>query len=93
MNVKITDFGLSKYGDYYKAKSSRPMPFEWMAIESIERGRYDTKTDVWSFGVLVWELLTNGSVPYINIDNDKLLNKLKNGYRLEKPNNCPDEIY
>ncbi|XP_035226687.1 vascular endothelial growth factor receptor 3-like [Stegodyphus dumicola] len=95
--VKICDFGLAKdcykYSNYIK-KSDGLLPIKWMAIESIRDRVYTSKSDVWSFGILLWEIFTLGSNPYPGIEiNEEFFKKLKNGYRMEKPDLAPDKIY
>ncbi len=69
------------------------MPVKWMAPESIEKGFFNTETDVWSFGVLVWEIFTRGYNPYPGIENFDVLRYLNEGKRLFKPINCPQIMY
>lgn len=67
---------------------------KYMAIESIANGRYDSITDVWSYGVLLWEIFSLGEVPYPDIEVDETFDdKLKKGYRMSQPLLCPDIIY
>jgi len=94
--IKIGDFGLSRYlyaKHYYRSKNKIPLPYKWMAPESIEKGFYDSQTDVWSYGVLVWEIFCRGSDPYPNIDNANILNFIKSNGRLPQPQYCPAELY
>ncbi|XP_072181531.1 hepatocyte growth factor receptor-like [Diadema setosum] len=95
--VKVADFGLSRdiyERDYYSAKDrSAKLPVRWMAMECLERNIYNTKTDVWSFGVVMWELLTRGIVPYPTVDNIDILKFLHSGNRLYQPDHCPDHVY
>ncbi|XP_054159075.1 hepatocyte growth factor receptor-like [Oppia nitens] len=95
--IKIADFGLSRdlfNKDYYRSNNQKcKLPVKWMSPESLEKGIYDSKTDVWSYGVLVWELLTRGLTPYPNVSNWEIANYLKHGYRLPKPPNCPQIVY
>uniref|UniRef100_T1K210 receptor protein-tyrosine kinase n=1 Tax=Tetranychus urticae TaxID=32264 RepID=T1K210_TETUR len=96
--VKVADFGLSRdvyTTSYYSDADNfrKPLPRKWMAIESLERGNYDTKSDVWSYGVLLWELLTRGDIPYPDVDDWKMKDYLKVGYRLPRPEHCPPEVY
>ena len=96
LNIKISDFGLSrdihaKQG--YKSKNKTALPLKWMAIESIESGIYNTATDVWSFGVLFWEILSKGLEPYNTIKILEILDHIKDGNRLSQPYNCSDTIY
>ncbi len=95
--VKIADFGLSRdiyEKEYYTGKNKTcRLPIKWMSPESIETRIFNTKTDVWSFGVLVWELFTRGSTPYPHVDNVYIVYHLKQGYRLTKPQYCREIIY
>ncbi|KAI1304167.1 Vascular endothelial growth factor receptor 2 [Halotydeus destructor] len=95
--VKICDFGLAKdcykYDNYVK-KGDGPLPVKWMAIESIRDKVFTIKSDVWSFAVLCWEFFTLGGNPYPGVEIDEIFyTKLKNGYRMEKPDYCPDFFY
>uniref|UniRef100_A0A914PJ56 Protein kinase domain-containing protein n=1 Tax=Panagrolaimus davidi TaxID=227884 RepID=A0A914PJ56_9BILA len=91
---KIADFGLCRLTDnlLYTARGGR-LPLRWMAIESLKSFEYSFKTDVWSFGITLYELFSLGEVPYSTIDNQQLLDFLDNGQRLPRPIHCPQEIY
>ncbi|XP_050305004.1 proto-oncogene tyrosine-protein kinase receptor Ret isoform X2 [Anthonomus grandis grandis] len=93
---KISDFGLTRdiYEDnaYFK-KSKGRVPVKWMAPESLADHVYTTKSDVWSFGILIWELVTLGASPYPGIQVHNLYNLLKQGYRMERPPNCSAALY
>ncbi len=95
--VKIADFGLSRdiyEKNYYRIRSKVcELPIKWMSPESIEKHIFNTKTDVWSYGVLVWELFTRGITPYLHIKNDFLFDHLKQGNRLPIPKYCQKIIY
>ncbi|XP_078379553.1 uncharacterized protein LOC144662584 [Oculina patagonica] len=93
--VKITDFGLMRqtYENVYKLKKGKKLPVKWMAPEALYNSEYTTKSDVWSFGILLWELSTMGGNPYPGINNKELYNLLKTGYRMEKPDTCSDKLY
>lgn len=93
--VKIADFGLLRhtYGDIYEVKNTKKLPIKWMALESLNNGTYTSKSDVWSFGILLWELCTMGGIPYPGISNRDLYSNLKTGYRMNKPDICSDELY
>jgi len=76
--VKIGDFGLAKMiysKDYYilKPTSNKPLPIRWMSPESIEFGEFSHKTDTWSFGIVLWEILTNGKQPYPDMGNKEVV--------------------
>ncbi|KAM9835955.1 protein-tyrosine kinase 2-beta-like [Aulostomus maculatus] len=92
--VKLGDFGLSRYidDDYYKASVCR-LPIKWMAPESINFRRFTTASDVWMFGVCVWEIFSLGQQPFFWLENGQVINQLESGVRLPKPENCPPTIY
>ncbi|RWS24386.1 hypothetical protein B4U80_03330 [Leptotrombidium deliense] len=94
--VKLCDFGLAKdvyhYGDYCTT-SNKQLPLKWMSVEAIRDKIFTVKNDVWSFGIVLWEIFTLGCDPYpgIQIDNE-FLQKLIAGYRMERPEYCPKTI-
>ncbi|XP_043753903.1 LOW QUALITY PROTEIN: proto-oncogene tyrosine-protein kinase receptor Ret-like [Cervus elaphus] len=94
--MKISDFGLSRdvyEEDSYVKRSEGRIPVKWMAIESHFDHIDTTQSDVWSFGVLLWEIVTLGGNPYPGIPPERLFNLLKTGYRMERPDNCSEEMY
>ncbi|ELR48691.1 Proto-oncogene tyrosine-protein kinase receptor Ret [Bos mutus] len=94
--MKISDFGLSRdvyEEDSYVKRSKGRIPVKWMAIESLFDHIYTTQSDVWSFGILLWEIVTLGGNPYPGIPPERLFNLLKTGYRMERPDNCSEEMY
>ncbi|KAE9552494.1 hypothetical protein FO519_004307 [Halicephalobus sp. NKZ332] len=93
-SCKIGDFGLCRLTDnlLYTARGGR-LPLRWMAIESLKSFEYSFKSDVWSYGILLWELLSLGEVPYGTVENQQLLEFLESGQRLQKPIHCPVEFY
>ncbi|XP_066584360.1 proto-oncogene tyrosine-protein kinase receptor Ret [Prorops nasuta] len=93
---KISDFGLTRdvyEDDAYLKRSKGRVPVKWMAPESLADHVYTSKSDVWSFGVLLWELVTLGASPYPGVDVHNLYNLLKVGYRMERPANCSPQLY
>ncbi|XP_014828259.1 PREDICTED: protein-tyrosine kinase 2-beta-like [Poecilia mexicana] len=93
--VKLGDFGLSRYVDeqeYYKASVSR-LPIKWMAPESINFRRFTSASDVWMFGVCVWEIFSMAQQPFYWLENGQVINQLESGVRLHKPQQCPPPIY
>ncbi|XP_022910201.1 vascular endothelial growth factor receptor 1 isoform X2 [Onthophagus taurus] len=95
--IKICDFGLAKQmykDDNYKKQHNSPLPIKWMAIESITDRVFSTQSDVWSFGIVMWELFSLAKTPYPGMEADeKLYHKLVNGYRMECPPYATPEIY
>lgn len=93
--VRVADFGLSKQifsSNYYRQKVAIRMPIKWMAIESLSESIYTSKSDVWSFGVTMWEIVSRGRTPYPGIPNHELLELLENGHRL-KQGDCDSKLY
>ncbi|XP_064366140.1 tyrosine-protein kinase Mer isoform X3 [Dromaius novaehollandiae] len=96
MTVCVADFGLSKKiysGDYYRQGRIAKMPVKWIAIESLADRVYTTKSDVWAFGVTMWEIATRGMTPYPGVQNHEIYEYLFHGHRLKKPDDCLDELY
>lgn len=91
--AKIADFGLSRGEEVYVKKTMGRLPVRWMAIESLNYSVYTTKSDVWSFGVLLWEIVSLGGTPYCGMTCAELYEKLPQGYRMEQPKNCDDEVF
>ncbi|XP_062519626.1 tyrosine-protein kinase RYK-like isoform X2 [Corticium candelabrum] len=96
MVVKVGDFGLSRdiYShNYYRMGSKGRVPVKWMAPESLTDNIYTVYTDVWSFGVTMWEIYSHGKVPYPGIPNYEVLEYIENGHRLSKPKLCSTEVF
>ncbi|XP_062427637.1 tyrosine-protein kinase Mer isoform X4 [Rhea pennata] len=96
MTVCVADFGLSKKiysGDYYRQGRIAKMPVKWIAIESLADRVYTTKSDVWAFGVTMWEIATRGMTPYPGVQNHEIYEYLFHGHRLKKPEDCLDKLY
>ncbi|XP_034037060.1 platelet-derived growth factor receptor beta [Thalassophryne amazonica] len=95
--VKICDFGLARdimHDSNYISKGSTFLPLKWMAPESIFHNLYTTLSDVWSYGILLWEIFTLGGTPYPDLPmNELFYNALKRGYRMSKPTHAFDEVY
>ncbi len=90
---KVTDFGLSRSDEVYVKTTAGRLPVRWMAIESLNYSVYTTKSDVWSFGILLWEIVSLGATPYPGITCAELYERLPLGYRMEPPLNCDEEVY
>ncbi|GAB1291749.1 Tyrosine-protein kinase receptor UFO [Apodemus speciosus] len=96
MSVCVADFGLSKKiynGDYYRQGRIAKMPVKWIAIESLADRVYTSKSDVWSFGVTMWEIATRGQTPYPGVENSEIYDYLRQGNRLKQPVDCLDGLY
>uniref|UniRef100_A0A7M4EVV3 receptor protein-tyrosine kinase n=1 Tax=Crocodylus porosus TaxID=8502 RepID=A0A7M4EVV3_CROPO len=96
--VKVADFGLARdvYDkEYYSVhnKTGAKLPVKWMALESLQTQKFTTKSDVWSFGVLLWELMTRGAPPYPDVNSFDITVYLLQGRRLLQPEYCPDPLY
>ncbi|CAH3022246.1 unnamed protein product [Porites evermanni] len=92
----VSDFGLSRdvyESGAYENTSGGVLPVRWMALESLVDYTYSTKTDVWSFGVVLWEIESGGEMPYPGLAGMELVDFLKSGKRLRQPDGCPDNIF
>uniref|UniRef100_A0A8C6IY21 receptor protein-tyrosine kinase n=1 Tax=Melopsittacus undulatus TaxID=13146 RepID=A0A8C6IY21_MELUD len=96
MVVKIADFGLSRNmysADYYKANENDAIPIRWMPPESIFYNRYTTESDVWAYGVVLWEIFSYGMQPYYGMAHEEVIYFVRDGNVLSCPDNCPLELY
>lgn len=95
--AKISDFGLSKAvaedQNYYKAKGHGKWPVKWYAPECINYFKFSSKSDVWSFGVLMWEAYSYGQKPYKGMKGNDVMQMIESGQRMDAPTNCPAEVY
>lgn len=94
--VKIADFGMARdiyRSDYYRKGGKAMLPIKWMPPEAFLDGIFTSKTDVWSFGVLLWEVFSMGLMPYTGLPNRDVMQLVTNGGRLDAPNGCPADIY
>ncbi|KAK2725742.1 hypothetical protein QYM36_000287 [Artemia franciscana] len=94
---KVADFGFARDLEdnriYEKKSADGRLPIRWLAPESLYDNIYTSKSDVWSFGVLLWEIVTLGSTPYPGLAAGEVMNRVRDGYRLEKPDHCRREVY
>uniref|UniRef100_A0A1B0CA95 Protein kinase domain-containing protein n=1 Tax=Lutzomyia longipalpis TaxID=7200 RepID=A0A1B0CA95_LUTLO len=94
--IKIKDFNLNRNideSDWYDKEGNPRSPIKWMALEVLNHKLYTTKSDVWSFGIVLYEIITLGCIPYSTVGNDNLYLYLLSGSRMEKPPNCSDNLY
>ncbi|XP_068685519.1 uncharacterized protein [Montipora foliosa] len=93
---KVTDFGMARdvhVESVYEKKSKGRIPVKWTAFEALMYGRYTSKSDVWSFGVVLYEIFTIGGSPYPRINGRKIMELLNEGYRMPKPNHVAETLY
>ncbi|CDQ71938.1 unnamed protein product [Oncorhynchus mykiss] len=92
---KIADFGLARVieDDQYTAREGAKFPIKWTAPEAINFGSFTIKSDMWSFGVLLYEIITYGKIPYPGMSNGEVMTSVQKGYRMPRPENCPNELY
>ncbi|XP_040070662.2 inactive tyrosine-protein kinase transmembrane receptor ROR1 isoform X1 [Ixodes scapularis] len=96
LTVKISDFGLSRdvySSDYYRVQSKSLLPVRWMPPESILYGRFTTDSDVWSFGVVLWEVFSYGLQPYYGYANQEVIDLVRGRQLLPCPEDCPPHLY
>lgn len=89
--AKVSDFGLAR-DERYTADISK-LPIKWTAPEALKEGKFSNKTDMWSFGILLWEIYSFGRVPYPRIPLADVVKHVGSGYKMEAPEGCPPEIY
>jgi serine/threonine protein kinase len=92
--VKIADFGLSRVteGGFYQSDKNT-IPFKWTAPEVIKHGTFSSGSDVWSFGVTMWEIFSYGDLPYQSMSNKEATDAVAQGYRLPSPSGCLQDVY
>uniref|UniRef100_A0A8C6VV44 non-specific protein-tyrosine kinase n=1 Tax=Nothobranchius furzeri TaxID=105023 RepID=A0A8C6VV44_NOTFU len=93
--LKISDFGMSRQEDdgVYSSSGLKQIPIKWTAPEALNYGRYSSESDVWSYGVLLWETFSLGVCPYPGMTNQQAREQVEKGYRMTCPQRCPDEVY
>uniref|UniRef100_A0A7E4UW54 Tyrosine-protein kinase n=1 Tax=Panagrellus redivivus TaxID=6233 RepID=A0A7E4UW54_PANRE len=89
--VKISDFGLTREGTTYQMDPNRRVPIRWLAPEVLRTAMYSTKTDVWAFGIMCWEIFA-GQEPYPGMTVAEVNGQVKQGYRMSFPENTPTEM-
>lgn len=94
LHCKIADFGLARIIESeYTAQEGAKFPIKWTAPEAINFGTFSIKSDVWSFGILLTEIVTYGRIPYPGMTNPEVIRSLDKSYRMPRPDGCPEELY
>ncbi|KAL7389146.1 hypothetical protein ABVT39_027093 [Epinephelus coioides] len=94
LHCKIADFGLARIIESeYTAQEGAKFPIKWTAPEAINFGTFSIKSDVWSFGILLTEIVTYGRIPYPGMTNPEVIRSLEKSYRMPRPDGCPEELY
>ncbi|GMR32679.1 hypothetical protein PMAYCL1PPCAC_02874 [Pristionchus mayeri] len=93
--LQVVDCALSRdlFPSDYSLMGDELLPIKWMAIESLATRHFSSASDIWSLGVLMWELLSCGAPPFVDLPPDQVLGRLQMGERLPQPYNCPDQLY
>ncbi|XP_046901175.1 tyrosine-protein kinase Fer [Hypomesus transpacificus] len=93
--LKISDFGMSRQEDdgIYSSSGLKQIPIKWTAPEALNYGRYSSESDVWSYGILLWETFSLGVCPYPGMTNQQAREQVEKGYRMSCPQKCPEEVY
>ncbi|KAM5192922.1 tyrosine-protein kinase Fer [Mantella aurantiaca] len=93
--LKISDFGMSRQEDdgIYSSSGLKQIPIKWTAPEALNYGRYSSESDVWSFGILLWETFSLGVCPYPGMTNQQAREQVEKGYRMSVPQKCPEEVF
>uniref|UniRef100_V9KF45 Tyrosine-protein kinase n=1 Tax=Callorhinchus milii TaxID=7868 RepID=V9KF45_CALMI len=94
--LKISDFGMSREeedGVYSSTGGMKQIPVKWTAPEALNYGRFTTESDIWSYGILLWETFSLGGTPYPMMTNQQTREEVEQGYRLDAPESCPEEVH
>lgn len=93
-SVKISDFGMSREEqEYVVSDGLKQIPIKWTAPEALNYGKYTSLSDVWSYGILMFEIFSRGQTPYQGMSNTKAREMVESGYRMPAPEKTPDVIY
>lgn len=96
LTIKLSDFGMSRdiySNDYYRLNKKAPLPVRWLPPESLVYGKFTSHSDVWSYGVVLWEIFSYGTTPWCQYSNVEVLQQVTAGNVMEKPETCPDFLY
>lgn len=89
--AKVSDFGLARETKY--VQEGGKFPIKWTSPEALRKSEFSNKSDVWSYGVLLWEIYSYGRVPYPRVPVDQVMQHVEKGYRMDSPDGCPDPVY
>ncbi|XP_062617911.1 tyrosine-protein kinase Fer-like [Saccostrea cucullata] len=87
--VKISNFRMTEFGDGYQITKGSNIPVKWTAPEVFLLGKYTFFSDVWSFGILMWEIFSSGELPYEGFTNEEIMEKVTSGYKMSAPKGTP----
>ncbi|KAF0301182.1 Tyrosine kinase receptor Cad96Ca [Amphibalanus amphitrite] len=95
---KVSDFGMSRRvceieAEVFESRHRGALPIRWMSPESLYHNTFNQRTDSWSFGILLWEIITLGSTPYPGLSAREVMRSVREGYRLERPDHCHPQLY
>jgi serine/threonine protein kinase len=95
ITVRISDFGMSRKLEktYYTIQGTKELPIKWSAPEVFNFGTWSNKSDVWAFGITMWEIFSYGAIPYPSMSNQQTVEEVEKGYRMPAPNECPPEVH
>ncbi|XP_077199296.1 cytoplasmic tyrosine-protein kinase BMX isoform X2 [Paroedura picta] len=95
LTVKVSDFGMARYvlDDEYVSSLGTKFPVKWSAPEVFHYTKFSSKSDVWAFGILMWEVFSLGKQPYERCDNTQVIEKITHGYRLYRPQLASEAVY
>ncbi|KAK3880081.1 hypothetical protein Pcinc_015398, partial [Petrolisthes cinctipes] len=95
LQCKVADFGLARICDneYYVVKEGAKFPVRWTAPEAITHQKFTIKSDVWSFGILVYEVVSGGAIPYPGMENKEVMEFVASGHRISQPSRCDQPLY
>ncbi|XP_071506660.1 ephrin type-A receptor 3-like [Diadema antillarum] len=94
--VKISDFGMASdiyQTGYQRLSTERVRPVKWASLETNKEGKCTIESDVWSYGIVLYEIFTNGGMPYEGMDGREVVRRVQDGYRMRKPESCPMDVY
>ena len=90
--AKVADFGLAKDSRFGKVDMGK-LPIKWTAPEALRQKISTSKSDVWSYGIVMWEIYSYGRAPYPRMSQKEVVDQVATGYRMDKPDSCPSDLH